>query len=69
MYCIDRALFKNEKENLLKKDVSHLKIARHSNIQKKNIEEWERKTKTFKDSKNNNIVLLLLFYIEKFIFC
>ena len=62
-------LFKNEK-NLLTKDASYLKIVCHCKRQKK-INEKKEKTKNEKKSNNNNkyFFSLLLFNIEKFIFC
>ena len=39
---LQSSLLKNEKKYILKKDTSHLKIAWHSNRQKKNIEKKEK---------------------------
>ena len=66
---LQSAPLKNEKKNL-KKDASHLKVSRHGTKQKKNIEKRERKTKMRKSQTTTIILfLLLLFYIEKFMFC
>ena len=63
---LQRALLKNEKKYLLKKDVSHLKIADIArdieNIEARNIEKREGKTKNEKRSATLNI----FFYFKSF---
>ena len=60
------AFFKNEQN--LKRDTSYLKIA--CKRQKKNIDTIEKKKRKMRKSQTTtiNIFLLLLFYVEKFIF-
>ena len=57
---------KNYKDNLLKKDASHLKIPCCSNRQKKNIRKRERKTKNEnKPNKKNNYFFTFTFLYRK----
>ena len=64
-HVLQSASFKNK--NILKKYAWHLRIAWHCKRQHKNI---GRKTKNEKKSINNTkYFLLLLFYMENFIFC
>ena len=69
-YCRLATLLKNEKKNLLKKDVSQLKIAWYSKRQRKSIEKRERKTKNENKSNNNNkyFFTLTFLYRKSYIF-
>ena len=52
-------LYLKTKKNL-KKDASHIKIAGHSNRQKKNIEKREKKTK---NEKKSNYIVKQFFHV------
>ena len=62
-------LFLKTKKKYSQKFVSHIKIAWHSKRQKESIEKKEEKRKMRKSQTTvKKIFLLLLFYIEKYIF-